>query len=80
MAEHADRAAVHLLASVGLAHLITSVDWREARKGGALFLGISVTLFIVVAFVLGAFITGNMPDPTGRAPTSSAACAPCSSS
>ncbi|HET9494773.1 MAG TPA: flippase activity-associated protein Agl23 [Chloroflexia bacterium] len=54
-----------LLAAVGLSHLITSVDWHEARKGGALILGVGMVLFIVVAFVLMAFLTGNMPDPVG---------------
>ncbi|MDQ3705786.1 MAG: TIGR03663 family protein [Chloroflexota bacterium] len=55
-----------LLAAVGLGALITRVDWREARKGGGIFLGVTVLLFIVSLFVTIAHFTGNMPPTSGQ--------------
>lgn len=55
-----------LLAAAGLGALITRVDWREARKGGAVFLGITVVLFIVALFATIAHFTGQMPPTTGE--------------
>lgn len=54
-----------LLAAAGLARLCTSLDWRQAFKGGGIFLGVAVVLFIFVAFALVAFLNGSMPAPTG---------------
>ena len=55
-----------LLASAGLGALITRVNWREARKGGAVFLGITVVLFIFALFALIAHFTGQMPQTAGQ--------------
>jgi uncharacterized protein (TIGR03663 family) len=41
-----------LLASAGLGRLITSVDWRAIVRGGGLFLGVAVVLFLFAAFAL----------------------------
>jgi uncharacterized protein (TIGR03663 family) len=55
-----------LLASAGLAALITRVEWREARKGGAVFLGVTIVLFIIALFAMIANFNGSMPATTGQ--------------
>jgi DNA-binding beta-propeller fold protein YncE len=43
------------------------MEWRQVLKGGGIFLGVTVILFIFSAFVLMAFLNpnGGMPAPTG---------------
>lgn len=54
-----------LLAAGGLGRLIAGIDWRQAWKGGAAFLAITVFLFIFAAFAFISFLNGSMPAPTG---------------
>ncbi len=54
-----------LLASAGLARLLTSVQWREVWRAGGALLGVVVVLFIFSAFMLIAHLTGVMPPPSG---------------
>ena len=56
-----------LLASAGLGRLLGRMEWRQVLRGGGVFLGISVILFIVVAFVLMAWLNpqGGVPQPVG---------------
>ncbi len=54
-----------LLAAAGLGKLLTGMEWREVRKGGGLFLGVGVVLFIFAAFMLVSYLNGTMPKPAG---------------
>lgn len=56
-----------LLASAGLGSMLARVQWSEVRKGGGLFLGITVILFIFALFMFIANLTGGMPKPTDDA-------------
>ena len=54
-----------LLAAAGLGKLVTGMEWSQVRKGGGLFLGVGVVLFIFAAFMLVAYLNGTMPRPAG---------------
>ena len=41
------------------------MEWEEVRKGGGLFLGVALVLFIFAAYSFASFLTGAMPKPTG---------------
>ncbi len=52
-----------ILAAAGLGSLLANMEWREVRKGGGLFLGVGVILFIFSAFMLVTYLNGSMPKP-----------------
>jgi sugar lactone lactonase YvrE len=52
-----------ILAAAGLGSLLANMEWREVRKGGGLFLGAGVILFIFSAFMLVTYLNGSMPKP-----------------
>jgi sugar lactone lactonase YvrE len=54
-----------VLAGAGIGKLLASMEWKEVRKGGGLFLGVGVILFIFAAFMLVSFLNGSMPKPAG---------------
>jgi sugar lactone lactonase YvrE len=54
-----------VLAAAGLDRLVSHMEWGEVRKGGGLFLGVAVLLFIFAAFSLVSFLNGSMPKPGG---------------
>jgi uncharacterized protein (TIGR03663 family) len=54
-----------LLAAAGIGKLLSGMEWKEVRKGGGLFLGVALVLFIFAAYSFASFLTGAMPKPTG---------------
>ena len=54
-----------ILAAAGLGKLIAGMEWREVRRGGGLFLGVGVLLFIFAAFSLVSYLNGSMPKAQG---------------
>jgi uncharacterized protein (TIGR03663 family) len=54
-----------LLAAAGLGRLFGRMEWKQVLRGGGIFLGVTVILFIFSAFVLMASLNNTMPAPTG---------------
>jgi uncharacterized protein (TIGR03663 family) len=54
-----------LLAAMGLAKLLTTVEWQQVWRAGGALLGVVTVLFLFSAFVLRAHLSGEMPAPMG---------------
>jgi uncharacterized protein (TIGR03663 family) len=56
-----------LLTAAGFGRLLGRMEWRQVLRGGGIFLGVAVILFIFAAAALLFFLNPNgaMPAPTG---------------